>query len=334
MENTPKKKKHLVRNILLSILLVLVLIIGCVLIIFGDEIRILYKAMNTTPEAIESQRIENDKKTQDLLEEIAVATMRDLTDEERKLLASGDLSPEDALALIKGETASTTADVADSTENDPALATDPLTTADTVSAFETTSVPDSKTDTNEPQSTTKATTKITVTEKNGKPISSGNTPSPSVSVAIKPQTTTSSKTPAAKPQTTKKPSSNGTPEQDTAKRNRIDEIIAEIYLLRATYLNKIDQLIKDAKATYIALPKNQHNLQGKMRVVERYLIPKGNALEAECDAKMRTLLAELKGLLNDLGMSTEIINEIQKTYNEQKEIKKTELYNQYSSKLN
>ena len=113
---------------------------------------------------------------------------------------------------------------------------------------------------------------------------------------------------------------------------RQNEIIAEIFLLRATYLNEIDELIKASKKEYVALPKEKHNLKGKLEMVEKVIIPKGNALEKECDSKMDVLLDELGGILKQTGQSDTVVKEIKKTYAEQKNIKKTELVNQYMPK--
>lgn len=302
MESVQNKKRHPVRNALLIILLILLSAVAAVLFIFGDELMLLYRGLTTTAEAIESQRIENDKKTNELLDRLTVeGTMRDLTDEERAMLNSGELSREEALALIKGETkpAETTVVIPDNT----------------------TAISDAATSSDAPADTTEAADN----EQSDVP----KTTEPSVQATAPPKQTEKPQVTTSTAATTEKPAA---PEDSEALYARIDEIIAEIYLLRATYLNEIDTLIKNTKAEYIALPKEQHNLTGKMRLVER-MIPKGNALEAQCDASMEALLTELKDILDKLSLDTDIIDEIKATYAEQKEIKKTELYNQYSHHL-
>lgn len=113
---------------------------------------------------------------------------------------------------------------------------------------------------------------------------------------------------------------------------RQEEIIAEIYLLRATYLTEIDKLIQGAKQEYLALPKEERSLAAKMKIVEK-LIPKGNKLEDECDAKMEALLSELTSVLQAQGLPTDVVAQIRATYKEQKEIKLAELYQAYGGKL-
>ncbi len=302
-KNVRKKKKRLGGKIFLTVLLCLFVLIGIAAFVFREEIRLLYFAMTTSEEAVQSQQVENDRKTHELLEEIAVQTMRDLTEEERKLLASGELSPEQAIALIQGmpilppqvETTS------------PIETTAVITAAVTVPATEEPTV-------SEPVQTRPAP--ITTAEPVTTPVT---TPATTVTTTV----TTTATTTATTATTAKVDAA--------ALQNRQSEIIAEIYLLRATYLNEIDALIQEMKDEFDALPKEQRNLSGKMMIAEKTL-PKGNALEDECDAKMQALLDELTGILKSLGSSTAIIGEIEKTYEEQKMLKKTELYNRYVPK--
>ena len=293
-----KQKRHAVRNVILIILAVLILAGGIFAFAFRRYINILASGVSKSEEQIHSMQAENDKKTQDILNELVVVTMRDLTEEERQMLASGELTPEQALILIKGGTL----------ESIETTVTETVTTAPveivTTEAIEVA-----------------VTVVVTAPEK----LEEVTTQKPAVTTA---QTTTAQTTSATTAQTTAKPIEN-----EAALRARIEEIIAEIYLLRAEYLNAIDKTIYEAKLEYMAMPKAKHTLQGKMQFVTNTLVPRGNALEAECDAKINALLVELEDILNKLGESTAIIDEIKKVYREQKDLKLTELTNEYSSKL-
>nr|MBQ5810962.1 hypothetical protein [Clostridia bacterium] len=61
-------------------------------------------ALTNSSEDVSAKKEENDKKQQELLGQVVEVTMRDLTDEERQMLAEGKLTYEEALALIRGET--------------------------------------------------------------------------------------------------------------------------------------------------------------------------------------------------------------------------------------
>ena len=286
MGNTDKKKKkHPVRNTLL-IILALIIIAAAVLIIANwKTVMRIYKGVSYSADEISSMQNENDKKTNELLNELAVETMRDLTDEERALLASGELSESDAISLIQGLLPPLNFGDKPTTEH----------TSQTVSAPEKDSPEEISTDAEKAE------------------------PSEDIiSTETEPAEVT-------EPTET-------TVDENAKLQNRISEIIAEIYLLRANYLNKIDALIEESKQTYLALPKSQRGTTAKLRIIENTVRPKGTLLEKECDASMDVLLNELKGILKQLNLGTEIVKEIEKTYKEQKDLKMAELYNKYAPK--
>lgn len=293
MPKATTTKKHTLRNILLIILAVLILASGITAYVFRDylsQISRVYNSVTHSSEEISSMKDENDKKTNELLNELVEVTMRDLTDEERAKLAKGELSASDAISLIQG------------------LMPPPDVTADTSAV------------TSAAGEVVTSTPEETVEEPPVYSETAADIPTDSTTAASTTVATTKAPAPA-------------TPESDEALKNRISEIIAEIYLLRATYLNKIDDLIYSAKVEYINLPKEQRGLKGKLQIVDQYLRPKGKELEAECDAKMDALLKEMEGILHKLKMNKSIIDEIKYTYKEQKDIKMMELYGEYSSAL-
>ncbi len=286
------RKKHTLRNVILISLAVLILALGIMAVAFRRYINIISAGISKSEEQIHSMQADNDKHAHEILNELVAVTMRDLTDEERQMLLNGEITPEEALILIKGGTL----DVVVTTGQEP-------------------------TDIAEPVVAQTSAVVTTVTEKIEAPVEE-TVEKVVVTTAVKPQTTTASTKPNEKDR-----------ENEKILRARIEEIIAEIYLLRANYLNAIDKTIEQARREYMALPKDRHTLQGKMQFVTTVLVPRGNALESECDAEIERLLLELKGVLSDLGESTALVDEIKKVYKEQKDLKLTELTNQYSSKL-
>lgn len=327
-----KQQKQSKRKIGLTVLLALLLVIGAATFALREEIALLYFAITTPEAAVESKKSENDKKTQELLEEIALQTMRDLTEEERRMLASGELSAEQAMALILGETLRVSAETTAPVEGTTAVPTTEVITSAPVTEPpipETTAVVSLP----EPIVTVPATTAATTVTT----AAATTTTTAATTVATTAATTaaTTVATTAATTVTTTVTASTTatTPAADQATLlTRQNEIIAEIYLLRATYLNEIDALIQGMKDEYAALPEEERGFKAKMKIAEKTM-PKGNALEDACDARMEELLAELTKILQQSGSSTAIIDEIEETYLEQKVLKKTELYNQYFPKL-
>ena len=285
-ETTGVSKKHRVGRIVWTVILIAVLMIGsAAAYIFREEIAIAYFALTTPKEAVESQKAENDKKTNDLLNELTPEiTMRDLTDEERAMLANGELSYEEALALIRGET---------------------LAPATTAVPIETTAAPEPArpAETAAPEETTAATVATAET-----------------TVA------TSAATTAATTTETEPPVTTADAEAIAAANRRKEEIIAEIYLLRAMYLNEIDGLVDAAIETYVK--GGEWTLTKKMTILQD-MMPAATQLEKECDGKMDALLAELSELLLSLGQGTDLIEQIRGVYREQKTLKIAELYDKY-----
>ena len=323
-----KQQKQSKRKIGLTVLLALLLVIGAATFALREEIALLYFAITTPEAAVESKKSENDKKTQELLEEIALQTMRDLTEEERRMLASGELSAEQAMALILGETLRVSAETTAPVEGTTAVPTTEVITSAPVTEPpipETTAVVSLP----EPIVTVPATTAATTVT-----TAAATTTTTAATTVATTAATTAATTVATTVTTTVTASTTATtPAADQATLlTRQNEIIAEIYLLRATYLNEIDALIQGMKDEYAALPEEERGFKAKMKIAEKTM-PKGNALEDACDARMEELLAELTKILQQSGSSTAIIDEIEETYLEQKVLKKTELYNQYFPKL-
>ncbi|MBQ7660511.1 MAG: hypothetical protein IJS44_00475 [Clostridia bacterium] len=264
------KNKKKTGIILLCILLVILIILCGVWFAFRKQISFLYRSytqisdIGAIPkEDVAARQEENDKKTQQLSDALSDIAVRDLTEEERAALAKGELSEEDALLLILGETV-------------PAVP--PAETADRAQ-------PDTAAET---------------TAQN-----------------------------AGSPTPDTQDLSRSTAEKDAAARAaKKRSVLAEIYLLRAEFLNRIDALIDNAIVRYKALPKEKRGTVAKLNIGQA-LMADGEDLETECDGRMQALLDRLRALLVEGGEPTDILNEIEDAYKEQKQLKKVELINKY-----
>ncbi len=112
---------------------------------------------------------------------------------------------------------------------------------------------------------------------------------------------------------------------------RVNEIIAECYLLKSEFLGRIDSLISQAKTEWRSLPKEGRTQSAKVAIAGKYM-SKGSQLEAECDQRMSALLSGLESELKASGQSTAIISQINSLYNEEKAVKKASLFAKYASK--
>lgn len=107
-----------------------------------------------------------------------------------------------------------------------------------------------------------------------------------------------------------------------------DDLIAKMYLLRAEYKAMIDSLLKEAKQEVKNIPKEQLTFSKKLDLVDKY-ISKGLALESQCDAKVESIISQLKEEISKNGGDTKIISKIRQMYEDEKQLKKSELINKY-----
>lgn len=107
-----------------------------------------------------------------------------------------------------------------------------------------------------------------------------------------------------------------------SKPSRVDDIIAKIYVLRASYTGKIDGLVGQALSDYRARKGT------KSELISRY-VSMGYALEGECDGQMEALLSELQEELERTGGDTDLISKIRSAYRTEKSLKKASIIQKY-----
>lgn len=110
---------------------------------------------------------------------------------------------------------------------------------------------------------------------------------------------------------------------------KLGALVAKIYVLKGKY----NQLIADenysAASDFYSLPKEQ---QTKDKKYERGLTFMRNVLnlQSQCDAEMEIIFTEMTDLLTKNNMSLELVDEIRKAYEEEKELKKAYFVNKYT----
>ena len=104
------------------------------------------------------------------------------------------------------------------------------------------------------------------------------------------------------------------PGETVPNKDRPSEIIAELYVLQAEFIAKLEALGSKAYEDYKATKL--------MSIVDSYTGEAGD-LEIECDTRVKALLEELDAELTKTGGDKEIIKEIRKHYYKEKSLKKT-----------
>ena len=283
------KKRRTGQIVFLCILLLLLAVLGGVVWRYRAGLAILIDNFGKSSEQVSAEREDYEKKTQALLDKLSGGgiTLAALSEADRARLKNGEITPAEAVAIIRGLAGSTAAEstAAPTEPPSPSVTTVP---AETTAPAGTT-VP---AETTAPAATTAPVTPV----------------GPATSDATTEVTVTAPATSAAR---------------------SVEDVISEIYLLRAEFLNKIDLMIADGTAEVEATPKEKRTLTFKIELMNRYM-DRGNALEKECDARMELLLSELETALRQSGGDLSLIDEVRALYAQEKKLYKAELYQKYT----
>ena len=120
-------------------------------------------------------------------------------------------------------------------------------------------------------------------------------------------------------------------EENDEVEEKIGELVAKIYILKARYNDMIEKENYNVASDFYSLPKEE---QTKERKYQMGLTFMNNliSLQKRCDGEMEVILSELTELLKNNDMSTELVDEIRKSYEEEKKSKKAYFVNKYTAK--
>lgn len=102
---------------------------------------------------------------------------------------------------------------------------------------------------------------------------------------------------------------------------QIANLIGQIYVLRATFVGRLDSLIAQGKAELSAGTSSKKELASKY-------ISLGSSLEAQCDSQIEGILSKLKQELSKNGGDLNIISQIRTAYRNEKSAKKAAILSQ------
>lgn len=119
----------------------------------------------------------------------------------------------------------------------------------------------------------------------------------------------------------------GKKDKEKESANRVQELIARVYLLRSSFSGQLDGLVAEAKAEYVA-QKRATGKADKASIASKY-IGKGHALEGVCDGQMEALLSDISAELNRIGGDTSLVGQIRSAYSAEKSVKKANLLSAY-----
>ena len=316
-ERLPEQKKRK-RGPVWKIVLVIVLLLVCACVMFFAcnpaifrNLGALLKGMTTSTETLAGDLEKNKEETVTALkdsgfnisaEDLARAESGEMTEEElQKLLyeaISGTASNPEDTVHAQIDTKDPVTPPSPTTDSDPAP-TGEKTTDEKPAATPVPPAQTGKTDDSKPQ--TPSTGKTNTTDKTGttdKPVTTDKT----------------GKTSAA---------------NDEAYNRAASELVAKVYVLKGQYTGLLSSLEASAKAQYLALPKEERGTAAKAKIVSDNMAYV-SGLEAQCDAQIDAILADLTALNKQYGKDDSLVEAIRTAYVNEKELKKAyyvSLYN-------
>lgn len=120
-------------------------------------------------------------------------------------------------------------------------------------------------------------------------------------------------------------------ETETAKK-RIAELVAEVYVLQASYTSQLSQMESEAIAGYRALPASERTKAKQVALAMDYF-SKISAMESSCDGQMAAIAGEMKQLLAQTGGDTSVAEEMLTAYQQEKAVQKAQYISKYSQYL-
>ena len=109
--------------------------------------------------------------------------------------------------------------------------------------------------------------------------------------------------------------------QQSDHEKKLNELIAQVYVLREEFLIRLDQTQAAAIADYKAMPADQRSTKKIASLVSSYL-SKGLEMEKECDERIKAIVFEMEVLLQENGGDLNIAQTVYDTYLEEKSLKK------------
>ena len=110
--------------------------------------------------------------------------------------------------------------------------------------------------------------------------------------------------------------------------NKIQEDIETMYLLRATFEGKLNNVIQEAVAEYASgeadSAKKKEIVLGKLDSLSQ--------MEADCDSQVSAILSDLREQLKAAGQDPSLADEMAQAYENTKDMKKAQLIQQFRGK--
>ena len=129
----------------------------------------------------------------------------------------------------------------------------------------------------------------------------------------------------SKPNFTPKPTS--TPESTS--QDKISQLIAKLYVQKALYLNKLDDIEAQVRAEFLATPNKWGTKADAKKVLLNKYLPTVAEWEKNCDTMVYGILDEIREEIKKTGKDEAVVDTIKISYLEEKKLKKAYFINRY-----
>lgn len=281
-EKGQKKRSGKKKIIIIFSILGVIVIAGVAFVISQrNNIAAARYLLNYSSDEISEKLAENEQRILDALDEHVPVRVPDLTDEEKELMASDDLTIEDAVSLLVERAAATEVSINQASLDNPDDPSDEFLDEGPSAPLDTTFA------------------------------EQGHLPD----ADVPPDNFDSDET--------------GVLTEYDESADVIIGLVAEVYVLRAYFTSRLDQLFSSAVSEYRALSEEEQSSMG-MDIASKY-IDLAFGLERECDGLMDDLVARLRAELQKTGGDSSFVNDIMSGYSEEKSLKKAYYLSLYSS---
>lgn len=122
------------------------------------------------------------------------------------------------------------------------------------------------------------------------------------------------------------PETSGT--SSSAGNDNVAKIVAKMYILKNSYIGRLDSLIGQAVSEFDALPPEKRTSAAKQRILASK-VSRARGLESECNGRVEAVLAELANELKAQGKDLSLVSSIRKAYANEKQLRKSYYISKY-----
>lgn len=309
-----KAGKILLKTVITLMVLIVVAIAAVFIIVGKDNVIAAIKGLTTSTEQLEKNTKDNEKQQFDVLKDHGFS----ISQEDIEKIASGELTDEqEILDKLLGK---------DQTQQDETQSGDETDTPQNEgeSVKENTEVEQPEKPADKPDDSNVEGDKTAGGVQADNPDKSGVVPDGEKNI----QDSAEDDTVSTKQET---PEQNDTTKKDE-KSKEIDEkiaaVVAKMYVYKSQYSGQISQLVGAMSKEFHSLPAEQQVYSTKLSIYSKYA-DKITKMEAQADAQVGAIIAELRTLLKENGRDESLADSLLSAYNTEKENTKAYYISRY-----